>query len=436
MALGRILREAREKRQLTLSQVAASTRMKTQVAQALEAEDYKKIPAPIYGRGFIKMYAEFLGVDPKPLIAEYNAALAGPVEPPPAPASAQTPGKPPKPAFSRTATPSARFGSAKSTTPVQPPVPSQIEPQETEDVPAPSQPETPAVVVPEPPLPAPVEVSVEPSPSTPEPAAPPEPPSIVTESVARPIPEPESEPEPPPAMESETEPAKEEPAAQDPSQSEPRLFDLASLETPPPAHVSASEPAIRPDDDLFAWGQTSSPQDRTEERRDFAPVPPPAERETVAAALDLPNAQPEGTPAAPESAEEPVSDEPTAGTGAGPAGGEAAGQTVEENVVGDLFVPTGPSPFARPPKSTLGASTSPYARRLSQHPGSGEQPTLSSERAALKWKTTAVLVGVLIVFLLFISSLSRCSGPQKEIERGHEKQHLKMAVEPPAPYVD
>jgi hypothetical protein len=70
-----MLREARERRQLTTSQLAAATRMKVQIVEAIESETFRKIPAPIYGRGFIKLYAEAVGLDPRPLIEEYMARV-------------------------------------------------------------------------------------------------------------------------------------------------------------------------------------------------------------------------------------------------------------------------------------------------------------------------------------------------------------------------
>ena len=73
MALGQQLRAARLQRQLTTSQVAAATRMKIQMVEAIEREDFARIPAPIYGKGFIRLYAELVGLDPRPLIEEYLA---------------------------------------------------------------------------------------------------------------------------------------------------------------------------------------------------------------------------------------------------------------------------------------------------------------------------------------------------------------------------
>jgi len=71
MSLGEKLKTARLAGKMTASEVAASTRMKIQIVEALEREDFAQMAAPIYAKGFIRMYAEHVGLDPKPLIDEY-----------------------------------------------------------------------------------------------------------------------------------------------------------------------------------------------------------------------------------------------------------------------------------------------------------------------------------------------------------------------------
>ncbi|MDI6775048.1 MAG: helix-turn-helix transcriptional regulator [Verrucomicrobiota bacterium] len=78
MALGEQLRKARLAKKETTSQVAAATRIMVRQVEALEQEDFGKIPATIYGKGFIRLYAEHVGLDPQPLIAEYAARFGGP----------------------------------------------------------------------------------------------------------------------------------------------------------------------------------------------------------------------------------------------------------------------------------------------------------------------------------------------------------------------
>lgn len=71
MALGEILKQKRLERNFTKEYIAERTHMMCATIEALENEDFKKIPAPIYGRGFIKSYCKVLDINPQPLIDEY-----------------------------------------------------------------------------------------------------------------------------------------------------------------------------------------------------------------------------------------------------------------------------------------------------------------------------------------------------------------------------
>jgi transcriptional regulator with XRE-family HTH domain len=104
MAFGEILRNARLQKGLTPSDVAESTHMLVQVVEGLEQEDFRRIAAPIYGRGFVKLYAELLELDPEPLIDDFMnlyggarapAVLTKKVEPPDEPAAASAPASAP-----------------------------------------------------------------------------------------------------------------------------------------------------------------------------------------------------------------------------------------------------------------------------------------------------------------------------------------------------
>lgn len=74
---GRTLRAAREAKGLTVEQLAKATRMLSRVVNDLENEDFSHLPAPIYGRGFVKLYCEEVGIDPKPMVAEFMELLNG-----------------------------------------------------------------------------------------------------------------------------------------------------------------------------------------------------------------------------------------------------------------------------------------------------------------------------------------------------------------------
>lgn len=69
--LGQKLYAARTKKKLTASEAAKGTRIKIQHIQAMERDDFSSVPAAAYAKGFIKIYAEYLEIDPAPLIKEY-----------------------------------------------------------------------------------------------------------------------------------------------------------------------------------------------------------------------------------------------------------------------------------------------------------------------------------------------------------------------------
>jgi cytoskeletal protein RodZ len=74
---GKTLRAAREAKGYTISQLAEMTRMIHQVVEDLENENFSRIAAPIYGRGFVKLYCEAVGIDQTALIAEFMAIYNG-----------------------------------------------------------------------------------------------------------------------------------------------------------------------------------------------------------------------------------------------------------------------------------------------------------------------------------------------------------------------
>ena len=63
--MGELLREARTRLHLSLEEVEEYTKIRKKYLIALEEDDYSQLPAPVYARGFLQSYAEFLGIDPK-----------------------------------------------------------------------------------------------------------------------------------------------------------------------------------------------------------------------------------------------------------------------------------------------------------------------------------------------------------------------------------
>jgi len=75
-SVGERLRSAREAKGVTASEAAAATKIKVQHIEALEAEDFNKIAAPIYVKGFLKLYAEYLSLEADSLIEQYKEGHA------------------------------------------------------------------------------------------------------------------------------------------------------------------------------------------------------------------------------------------------------------------------------------------------------------------------------------------------------------------------
>ena len=81
MEFGKSLRAAREAKGFTVLQLAEMTHLAPNVVENLENEDFSHIAAPIYGRGFVKLYCEAVGLAPKPMIDQFMDLLNGTTEP-------------------------------------------------------------------------------------------------------------------------------------------------------------------------------------------------------------------------------------------------------------------------------------------------------------------------------------------------------------------
>lgn len=115
--MGQQFRAARERKGITISRAAALTRIKVQHLEMMEMDDFSKMPAPTYAKGFIRMYAGFLGLDPAPLVQEYNDLHLNAVKEEPAPVvPRRVPAKAPAPATS----PAPRQREARTERPVVP----------------------------------------------------------------------------------------------------------------------------------------------------------------------------------------------------------------------------------------------------------------------------------------------------------------------------
>lgn len=68
---GEHLKREREMRGVSLEEISAATRISVRFLEALENEQWERLPGGIFNRGFIRSVARFLGLDEENLVAEY-----------------------------------------------------------------------------------------------------------------------------------------------------------------------------------------------------------------------------------------------------------------------------------------------------------------------------------------------------------------------------
>ncbi|BDV42335.1 DNA-binding protein [Geotalea uraniireducens] len=73
--VGGLLSAARQAREVTLDEVARATRIGKIYLISLEADAFDKLPSPAYVKGFLRVYAAYLGLDPDRLVAMYETSL-------------------------------------------------------------------------------------------------------------------------------------------------------------------------------------------------------------------------------------------------------------------------------------------------------------------------------------------------------------------------
>lgn len=72
---GEFLKRERELRGVDLPHIADSTRVPLVQLEALEADDYERLPHPVYVRGFIRAYCKCLGLDEGDAVLRYEAYI-------------------------------------------------------------------------------------------------------------------------------------------------------------------------------------------------------------------------------------------------------------------------------------------------------------------------------------------------------------------------
>jgi cytoskeleton protein RodZ len=73
---GERLKRERELREVSMDELTKATRISTRFVQALENEDWGKLPGGVFGHGFVRTIARYLGLNEEALLGEYDLARA------------------------------------------------------------------------------------------------------------------------------------------------------------------------------------------------------------------------------------------------------------------------------------------------------------------------------------------------------------------------
>ncbi|MGW1951627.1 helix-turn-helix domain-containing protein [Streptomyces sp. NPDC001920] len=83
-SIGRALRQARIDAGLTADDVSSATRVRIAIVHAIEADNFAPCGGDVYARGHVRTLAKAVGLDPAPLLAQYDDSHGGRPAPTPA----------------------------------------------------------------------------------------------------------------------------------------------------------------------------------------------------------------------------------------------------------------------------------------------------------------------------------------------------------------
>jgi len=76
-SFGEDLRREREIRGISLKEIADATKISKRFLEAIERNDHRTLPAPVFTRGFVREYSRYLGLNADEIVNRYNFAAAG-----------------------------------------------------------------------------------------------------------------------------------------------------------------------------------------------------------------------------------------------------------------------------------------------------------------------------------------------------------------------
>jgi cytoskeletal protein RodZ len=76
-SIGENLREARHNKKVSLEDASRATRIKIDILEQLESDEFDRLAAPTYTKGFLRLYAEYLGLDSQSIVDAYLKSQGG-----------------------------------------------------------------------------------------------------------------------------------------------------------------------------------------------------------------------------------------------------------------------------------------------------------------------------------------------------------------------
>ena len=70
-SFGDTLKRERELRQISLREISEATKINLRYLDALERNDFRHLPGGVFNKGFVRAYAQFIGIDPEAMAMAY-----------------------------------------------------------------------------------------------------------------------------------------------------------------------------------------------------------------------------------------------------------------------------------------------------------------------------------------------------------------------------
>ncbi len=79
--IGKELKEVREEKGISLEEISEKTKIQPRFLKAIESGNWRELPEEVYLRGFLRTYADALGLDGKDFVESYNMSRTQEVPP-------------------------------------------------------------------------------------------------------------------------------------------------------------------------------------------------------------------------------------------------------------------------------------------------------------------------------------------------------------------